>query len=172
MLLVYPSQLQESSSLPPLPDAQTNMLPFPPRPWRQKHKRCVGTLYRDFSNVFNSCPQTVRWKDCICLMSWCSGTPGSDKSPIAPVAYDELPKEDPAHWLLSCRDPGGLDHAKGLPACFVVAPGGVLSEGYGRVGPGVCRSDGQTEVEGVPSQGGCGEALLRHMSPHRICVMH
>ena len=26
----------------------------------------------------------------------------------------------------------GLDHAEGLPACFVVASGGSLSEGYGR----------------------------------------
>ena len=32
-LLVYPSQLQLSSSRPPLPEAQTKMEPLPPRPW-------------------------------------------------------------------------------------------------------------------------------------------
>ena len=46
----------------------------------------------------------------------------------------------------------GLDHAKGLdtaegpPACFLVASGGDLSEGYGYGGPGVYLGDGQTEV--------------------------
>ena len=44
---------------------------------------------------------------------------------------------------------------------FMVASGGVLSEGYGHGGPGVCLGDGQTEDEGVPSQGGRGDALLR-----------
>ena len=38
----------------------------------------------------------------------------------------------------------------------MVASGGVLSEGYGHGGPGVCLGDGQTEAKGVPSQGGCG----------------
>ena len=36
----------------------------------------------------------------------------------------------------------------------MVASGGVLSEGYGHDGPGVCLGDGQTEAEGVPLQGG------------------
>ena len=45
-------------------------------------------------------------------------------------------------------------------------PDGGLSEGYGHGGPGVCLEDGQTEVEGAPSQGGRGNALLRRMSPH------
>ena len=31
--------------------------------------------------------------------------------------------------ILSCRDP---DHEDRLPACFMVASGGVLFEGYGR----------------------------------------
>ena len=65
--------------------------------------------------------------------------------------------------------------------------GGVLSEGYGHDGPGVCLGDGQTEAlsegcvhggpgvclgdgqteaEGVPSQGGRGDTLLRRMSPY------
>ena len=59
-----------------------------------------------------------------------------------------------------------MDYAERLPACFLVASGGVLSEGYGHEGPGVCLGDGQTEAEGVPSQGGRGDALLRRMSPH------
>ena len=48
----------------------------------------------------------------------------------------------------------------------MVASGGVLSEGYGHGGPGVCLGDGQTEDEGVPSQGGRGDALLRRMPPY------
>ena len=42
----------------------------------------------------------------------------------------------------------------------------VLSEGYGHGGPGVCLVDSQTEAEGVPSQGGRGDALFRPMSPY------
>ena len=41
-------------------------------------------------------------------------------------------------WRIeSCRNPGGLDHAEGQPACFVVVSGGVLSQEYGRGGTGV-----------------------------------
>ena len=58
-----------------------------------------------------------------------------------------------------------LDHAEGASTGFKVASGGILSEGCGHDGPGVCLGDGQTEVEGVPSQGGRGDALLRRM-PH------
>ena len=36
----------------------------------------------------------------------------------------------------------------------------VLSERYGHGGPGACLGDGQTEDEGVPTQGGRGDALL------------
>ena len=57
----------------------------------------------------------------------------------------------------------GLDHAEGASTRFMVASGGVRSEGYGHVKPGVCLGDGQTEAEGVPSQGGRGDALLRRM---------
>ena len=32
---------------------------------------------------------------------------------------------------------GGMNHTVGSPACFVVAPGGVLSEGHGHDGPRV-----------------------------------
>ena len=76
-----------------------------------------------------------------------------------------------------------MDHVKGASTRFVVASGGVLSEGNGHGGPGVCLGDsqtessskdmgmvclgdGQTEAEGVPSQGGRGNALLRRMSLH------
>ena len=47
-----------------------------------------------------------------------------------------------------------------MPTRFMVASGRELSEGYGHGGPGVCLGDGQTEAEGVPSQGGRGDALL------------
>ena len=59
-----------------------------------------------------------------------------------------------------------LDHAEGFSTRFMFASVGVLSEGYGHGGPDVCLSDGQTEAEGVPSQGGRGDALLRRMPPY------
>ena len=43
-----------------------------------------------------------------------------------------------------------MDHAERPPECFMVASGGVLSEGYGHDEPRVCLGDGQTEAEGVP----------------------
>ena len=39
-----------------------------------------------------------------------------------------------------------LDHTEWPSACFVVASGGVLSEGYRHDGPDVCLNDGQTEA--------------------------
>ena len=57
----------------------------------------------------------------------------------------------------------GLDHAEGAFRDFMVASGGVLSEGYGHSGPGVYLGDGQTENEGVTSKGGRGDA---HMPPY------
>ena len=62
-----------------------------------------------------------------------------------------------------------LDYAEGASTGFMVASGGVLSEGYGHDGPGVCLGDGQTEAEVVPSQGGRGDALLRRMPPYLTC---
>ena len=56
-----------------------------------------------------------------------------------------------------------LDHAEVASTRFMVASGGVLTEGYGHGGPGICLGDGQTEDEGVPSQGGRGDALLRYV---------
>ena len=57
-----------------------------------------------------------------------------------------------------------VDHAEGAFTCFMVDSDGVLFEGYDHDGPGVCLGDGQTEAEGVPSQGGRGDALLRPFS--------
>ena len=47
----------------------------------------------------------------------------------------------------------------------MVASGGAPSEGYGHGGPGVCLSDDQIQAEGVRSQGGLSDALLRRMPP-------
>ena len=63
----------------------------------------------------------------------------------------------------------GLNYAEVASTGFMVASGGVLSEGYGHSGnggPGDCLGDGQTEAEGVPLQGGRGDALLRRMTPY------
>ena len=38
----------------------------------------------------------------------------------------------------------GAEPCRGPPAWFVVASGGILSEGYWHDGPGVCLGDGQT----------------------------
>ena len=55
---------------------------------------------------------------------------------------------------------------RGTSTRFMVASGGVLSEGCGHDGPGVCLVDGQSEAEVVPSQGGRGDALLRRLPPY------
>ena len=60
----------------------------------------------------------------------------------------------------------GLDHAEGAPTRFMVASGGGLSEGFGHGGSGICLGNGHAEAEGVPSQGGRGDALLRRMPPY------
>ena len=58
--------------------------------------------------------------------------------------------------------------SRGAPTHFMVTSGGVLSEGFMHGGPGVCLGDGQTEAEGIPSQGGRGDALFRRPPPHLI----
>ena len=73
------------------------------------------------------------------------------------------PTKDPAESFLSRSE--GLDHAQGASICFMVASDGVLPEGYGYDGPGVCLGNGRTRAEGVPSQCGRGDTLLRRM-PH------
>ena len=57
----------------------------------------------------------------------------------------------------------GLDHAEGSSLCFVFASGVSLSEGYGHGGPGVCLGNGQTEAEGVLSQGGRAAPMLTNL---------
>ena len=57
----------------------------------------------------------------------------------------------------------GLDQANGASTGFMFTSVGVLPEGYGHAGPGVCLGDGQTKAEGVPSQGGRGDALFRRI---------
>ena len=52
---------------------------------------------------------------------------------------------------------------RGASTRFIVASGGILSEGCGHGGPGVCLGDGQTEAELIPPQGGGDDALLRRM---------
>ena len=59
-----------------------------------------------------------------------------------------------------------LDHTEGPPTCLVIESNRCLSEGHGDDGLDVCLGDGQMEAEGVPSQGGRGDALLRRMAPY------
>ena len=54
----------------------------------------------------------------------------------------------------------------GASTGFMFASGGGLSEGYGHDGSGVGLGNSQTEDEGVLSQGGRGDALLRRMPPY------
>ena len=70
----------------------------------------------------------------------------------------------PSDFFLSRSE--WLDDAEGASTGFMIAPGGVPSEEYGHDGPGVCLGDGQSEDEGIPSKGGCGDALLRCMPPY------
>ena len=79
-----------------------------------------------------------------------------------------LPAQDPAQrfFLVEIR---GAGPCRGAPTCFMVASGGVLYKGSGHGGPGVCLGHGQTEAEGVPSQGESGDALLRRMPPYLTC---
>ena len=101
-------------------------------------------------------------------MTWFSGRSRCESplyslgAPTTPIRGEVArPTEDPAHRILSCPGSEGFDHVGGSLACFVVASGGGLSEGYGPGGLGVCLVHGRTEAEGVPSQGGRGDALLR-----------
>ena len=71
-----------------------------------------------------------------------------------------------AHYACVGIEIRGTGPYRGVSTGFMVASGGVLSEGYGHGGPGGCLDDGQTEAEGVPSQGGRGDALLRRMPPY------
>ena len=61
---------------------------------------------------------------------------------------------------------GGAVPCRAASSGFMVASDGVPFEGYGDGGSGVCVGDGQTDDEGVPSQGGRGDALFRRMAPY------
>ena len=74
-----------------------------------------------------------------------------------------LTAKDPAHQILSCRDPRGWTMQRGASTGFMVVSGGNLSEGHGHDGPGVCLGDGQIEVEALPVQGGCSNTQLQCM---------
>ena len=76
-----------------------------------------------------------------------------------------LPTEDLAHRILSCRDRGAGPAARMLRDCVRWRP--ICRYGHG--GPSVCLGDGQTEADGVMSQGGRGDALLRRMPLHITC---
>ena len=78
----------------------------------------------------------------------------------------QLPAEDPAQWDSFLSRSEGLVHAEEALTRLMVASGGVLSERCGHGGPGVCRGDGHTEAEEIPSQGGRADALLRPMPPY------
>ena len=56
-----------------------------------------------------------------------------------------------------------MDHAEGKYTSFMVASCGDLFDGYGHSRPGVWLGDDQPQAEGVSSQGGRGDALLRRM---------
>ena len=68
-------------------------------------------------------------------------------------------------WEGSAESGAPRNHAEESIACFVVASKERLSEKYVRGGPCVCLGDGQTEAEGVASQGGRGGALHRRKPP-------
>ena len=68
------------------------------------------------------------------------------------MCRDSLRRIPPIGLLLSKSE--GLVHAEGALTRFMVASGGVQSEGGGHGGPGICLGDGQTEAKGVLSQGG------------------
>ena len=59
-----------------------------------------------------------------------------------------------------------MEHGEGASTFFMVATVGVLSEGYGHDGIGVCLGDVQMKTDRVPTLGGRGDALLRRMPPH------
>ena len=64
-----------------------------------------------------------------------------------------LPAENPSHRILSCRDPSGWIMPEGRPhASWLRQVESYLRDTGMTVG--VCLGDGQTEAEGVPSQGG------------------
>ena len=72
--------------------------------------------------------------------------------------------EDPAHRIISCRDPRGWTMPKGRPHASGLRQVESYLKDTGMAGLG----DGQTEAEGLPSQGGratrCSDVCL-HTGP-------
>ena len=76
-----------------------------------------------------------------------------------------LPAEDPAHRIIPCRDPRGWAIPRGHHGSCLRLVESYLKD-TGTAGLGVCLGDGQTEVEGVPSQLGPADSLLGRMPPY------
>ena len=93
------------------------------------------------------------------------GNSGAPPTPLWACGATPCGGSRPSSSILSRSE--GMVHAEGAPTRFMVASGGVLSEGYGHGGPGVCLGDDQTEAGAVPSHGGRGDALLRCMPSYR-----
>ena len=75
---------------------------------------------------------------------WLSRASNAEVSSTKPLS-PRLNSRQSTRWAPgTLRDP--MDYAKKASAGFMVASGGVLSEGYGHSGPGVCLGDGQTEA--------------------------
>ena len=106
--------------------------------------------------------ESVRWNiGCSSSHRQRSGAP---TSPVIACGVTPCRRSRPLNSVFSGSS--GLDYAERSAACFVVASGGALSGRYGHDGPGVWLDDGQTEDEGVPSQGGRGDALFWRMSQY------
>ena len=66
----------------------------------------------------------------------------SSRASIAPIwACSATPYRGSRPSNPGLSGSGGQNHAEAPPSCIVVASGGVLSEGYGHGGPGVCLGD-------------------------------
>ena len=70
-----------------------------------------------------------------------------------------FPDADPAHQILSVKEPREWRRPMGRPRASWLQPGvdWLASQGDG---------DGQTEAPGVPSESGCSDALLWRILPH------
>ena len=94
----------------------------------------------------------------VCVVSVCRVTDVPARWPQVRHSQAQSNNISLQHLLVEIRGAGpcrgGRQHASGR----------LLFDDYGHDGPGVCLGDGQTEDEGVPSQGGRGDALLWRMS--------
>ena len=70
---------------------------------------------------------------------------------------------DPAHRILCCRDPRGCTMPKGLSRASCLRQVESYPKDMEMIDD--CLVDGQTGIEGAPSQGQRGDTLLRRMPP-------